>query len=361
MNYQLFVGTYTGGEQSDSVVTNSKGIYSFKLDPQIGSLKLTGAYSHGDIDPSFFAIRGGILYTENERKDMGTLRSFAIQKDGSLSFVDKAETKGSKCVYVCVDDFGPYLFGTNYASGSVMVMKSDAAGQLTLTDLVQHYGSSIVPVRQDAPHAHSVRQTPDGKGIIIPDLGIDKVMNYLLDRETGKLKPNTNQESISVTPGDGPRHFVFHPNRKFAYLLTEIGNRIYVYSFDEAIAVLTELQTISVLPESFTGVSHSAEIIISKDGTFLYTSNRGHDTIAGFAVDPFNGKLESIGFWPSGGKSPRHICLGPNENYIIAANKDSNDVCVIQRNTKTGVLGKVIQKEEVPAPACVRWTVLPAE
>ena len=359
MKVQLFVGTYTGGKESDSVVTGSQGIYSFAMDADTGVLTYKGVYGNNEIDPGFFAIRDHILFSENERKDMGTVRSFAIGKDGSLTFIDKIETKGSKCAHVSVDRFGPYIFATNYAAGSVMVMKSDAQGHLVLTDHVQHYGKSVVPVRQDAPRAHSTRQTPDGKGILVPDLGIDRIMNYRLDRKTGKIHPYEYQSSIDVTPGEGPRHCVFHPNGKYLYLVTEIGNHIFCYSFDEDTSVLREFQKISVLPANFKGNSHSAEIIVTRDGRFVYSSNRGHDTIAGFSVNSKNGVLTSNGFFKSGGKGPRHICLSPDERFLIVANKDSDNVTVLEKNKQSGLLGKVLYEARVPAASCVAWTDLP--
>lgn len=357
--YQLFVGTYTGGAHSDSTLTGSEGIYSFSLDPLNGELRYCGVYGNNEIDPGFLAIRGNLLFAENERKDVGTVRSFSIEIDGSLLFIDKVETRGSKCAHVCVDRFGPYIFATNYAAGSVMVLRSNARGEMEQTDHVQHYGKSVIPIRQDAPRAHSTCQTPDGNGILVPDLGLDKVLNYKLDRKTGKIYPNQAQKNIRVAPGEGPRHSVFHPNRRFYYLVTEIGNHIYAYAFREKEALLEEIQKISILPEGFDGSSHSAEIIISRDGKFIYVSNRGHDSITGFRVNADDGKLTTLGYFDCGGKGPRHICLGPEEKFLIIANKDSNKVTVLDRELDTGMLGKVRFEVSLPAPACVVWTNLP--
>lgn len=356
MERVLFVGTYTGGEHSDSSPTGSKGIYAFRISGSGEQLSPLGVYGKGEIDPGFLAIRDGILYAENERKDFGTIRSFAIEPDGGLRFVSSVRTNGAKCAHICVDRFGPYVFGAVYASGNVMVAKSDTSGCLALTDVVQHYGRSIVPIRQDAPRAHSCCQTPDGDRLYVADLGIDKIMSYRIDRNLGKLVANATQPSVSVEPGDGPRHMTFHPNGKFLYLLTEIGNHIYVYSFSHETKCLTEVQRISVLPENFRGVSHAAEIICSSDGKHLYISNRGLDTITGFCVDSDTGRLELSGHYSTGGKGPRHICFGPEESTIFVANKDSNEVCVLMRDRQTGNLSEVVDRQIVPAPACVCWT-----
>ena len=358
MKQVLYVGTYTGGENSDSPATSSKGVYAYEIAENGPRLLPIGAYSHGDIDPGFFAIRQEILFIENERKDFGTIRSFAIQKNGELNFVDRVKAPGSKCAHICVDRHGPYVFGAVYASGNVMVAKSTADGNMVLTDTVQHFGKSVVPVRQDAPRAHSCCQTPDGNGLLVADLGIDKIMNYTLDRVSGRLLENKNQPSVSVQPGDGPRHMVFHPSGQYLYLLTEIGNKVYVYDFDQPSRTLREIQQKSVLPEDFDGASHAAEIIVSNDGSFIYVSNRGHDTVTAFSIDRTTGKLSVIGYYSSGGFGPRHICFGPKEETIIVANKDSNEVCVLARDRKSGVLGGVVERQMVPAPACVGWTTV---
>lgn len=352
MKRRVYVGTYTGGNQSDSPLTGSKGIYAFSLQEDGKGLSFTGCYSNNDIDPGFLVYRNGYLFVENERKDRAVLHSYRVEEDGSLIFVNAVETTGSKCAHVCADAFGSYVFGANYASGSVLVTRSDENGQLTMTDLVQHYGHSIVPVRQDAPRAHAVIQTPDGTGVIVPDLGTDKLVNYKLDRKSGKLVRNPNQPVVQVASGEGPRHFVFHPCGRYGYLLTEIGNHIYVYNYDGNQGILTEKQCVSTLPEKFSGTSYAAELIVSKDGRFLYACNRGHDSIAAFSIDE-TGKLHAPDFWPCGGKGPRHICFGPEEHTIFVANKESNQISIMERNEQTGAIGNVLATADVPAPACV--------
>ncbi len=354
MSYYLYAGTYTGGDLSDHKDTASEGIYCFALDSAKGELSDSRVYGDMEIDPGFVAVRGRYLFAENERRDMGTVRAFRIGGDGSLSLIDKIESEGSKCAFIYTDQFGPYVFATNYASGSVMVMRF-ADEELTLTDQVQHYGSSVVPIRQECPRAHSVKQTPDGNGIIVPDLGIDKIMRYRLDRETGQIAPNQSQPFVEVDPGEGPRHLVIHPSGKYIYVNTEIGNHIYVYSFNAVIGVMTQIQKISLLPNDYSGVSHSSEIIISSSGEYIYVGNRGHDTITSYHVDEKTGLLEVVGWFESGGKDPRHIAFAPNESYIICANKDSDEITIIERDRKSGELGKIRYKYHVPAPSCVVW------
>ena len=356
MSYYLYVGTYTGGFQSDHKDTASKGIYCFRMEPVSGELSDIRSYGINEIDPGFIAVRGRYLFAENERRDMGTVRSFHIGDDGSLAFIDKIESDGSKCAFICQDRFGPYVFATNYESGSVMVLRCAEDGKLTLTDQVQHHGKSIVPVRQDAPRAHSAKQTPNGDGIIVPDLGIDKVLNYKLDRKTGKLSPNPNQPFIQVDAGEGPRHLVFHPNGRFVYVGTEIGNHVYAYSFCVETGILTQIQKVSLLPDNFSDASYSAEIIITVAGDYVYVSNRGHDTITCYKTDQETGLLEPVGWYPTGGRGPRHLCLAPDESYMICANKDDDTITIIMRDKETGALGEIRYAYEVPAPSCVVWT-----
>ena len=351
----VYVGTYTGGSLSDHRDTQSKGIYCFACSPGYDKLTFRGTYGKNEIDPGFLIIKDGFLFAENERRDMGTVRSFSIAADGALTLCSVMETEGSKCAFLSAHPSGKYIFATNYASGSLMIISCDDTGKLSLTDKVQHYGKSVVPVRQDAPRAHSVRLTPDGKGLLVPDLGIDKIMNYQFDEQKGLVQPNSLQPYVMVDPGEGPRHLVFHPNGKYVYLDTEIGNHVYVYAYDNTNQTIRQIQKIALLPDDYTGKSYSAEILISSDGRFVYVCNRGHDTITCYQVDVDTGLLSHEGWFPSGGKGPRHIIFTPDEKYLYCANKDGDLVTILERDRQTGSLGEVIGAYEVPAPSALAW------
>lgn len=353
MNCTVYVGTYTGGEFSDSCITGSEGIYGFCFDAENGVLNSIGVFGENEIDPGFLVSDGKYILAENERKDNAVIRCFKIDDDASLVYVDQVRTFGSKCAHVCLDKHGPYVIGAVYSTGNVVVAKiNQSTGELRLTDEVNHEGRSIVPVRQEGPHAHSACFTPDGKLLAVPDLGADRVVLYKLDRGKGILLKNDIQPYVTVKPGEGPRHLTFSPDGKYAFLLTEIGNNIYVYEVDTQRGTLKEKNRYALLPDSFSGTSHAAELKITSDGRYLYACNRGHDSISGFTVLS-SGELVSIGHFSSGGRGPRHICLSPNEDFIIAANKDSNEVCVIERNTENGTLGTITDRVSVPAPACI--------
>lgn len=353
MAYYVYAGTYTGGAHSDLEITGSRGIYLYRVEEDTNGLLPLGVYGHEEIDPAFLAVKGDLLFAEHERKDFQVLCSYQICGDGSLIPAGRIYAAGSKCAHVCLDPIGNYVVGAGYASGTVVVARYAQDGSLTRTDLVVHEGKSIIPRRQESPHAHSARFTPGGNGLLVPDLGIDKVMNYDFDRHSGRLSLNTGQPYIQVEEGEGPRHLIFHPELPLAYLLTEIGNHIYVYHYYANDRTFCRKQVISVLPEDFYGVSHSAELIISSDGRFLYSSNRGHDSISAFLILPETGTLELIGCFGCGGKGPRHICFGIAERALIVANKDSDELCVVERDQNTGKLGRVCSRRYVPAPACV--------
>ena len=249
MTYYLYTGTYTGGMHSDLEATGSKGIYIYRMDEETNKLHPLGVFGGDEIDPAFLAIKDNLLFAENERKDYQVIRSYRIHEDGSLSLADAVNAKGAKCAHICTDPVGNYVIGAGYLSGSVLVARYESDGRMVPTQQIFHQGHSVVPRRQESAHAHSSRYTPDGKGVLVPDLGTDKVMNYDFDRGSGILSPNSKQPSLDVKPGEGPRHLVFHPSLPVAYLLTEIGNHIYVYDYNSSDRTFQQTQTISVLPK----------------------------------------------------------------------------------------------------------------
>lgn len=352
MNHYLIVGTYTGGSHSDLEITGSRGIYVYQIEPNTNKLRFLDCCGQGQIDPAFLAVKGNTIVTENERRDSLTLQSFQITGDGKMEWKDCLTTTGSKCAHVCFDPVGNYLIGAGYSSGNVAVASYKKNGKMELTDLVFHKGRSIVPKRQECPHAHSARFSPDGKELFVPDLGMDKVMNYEFQRETGKLTENPKQPYVTTDPGEGPRHFCFHPFLPVAYLLTEIGNHIYVYQYEKTERTLKQIQKISVLPDGYNQVSYGAELIVSEDGKFLYSSNRGHDSIGVFVISESSGTLKASGWFPCGGRGPRHICFGPGEKTVIVANKESDNLAVLERDSCTGAFGQNYHTYSVPAPAC---------
>ncbi len=232
-------------------------------------------------------------------------------------------------------------------------------GQLApASDAIQHEGSSVHPRRQTGPHAHSANLDPTNRFAFVPDLGMDKVMIYKLDIAAGKLVAG-EQPWAEVAPGAGPRHFTFHPNMLYAYVINEIGSTITAFAYDMANGKLTEVQTVPTLPEDFDGESTTADIHVHPSGKFLYGSNRGHDSIAIFEVDEATGKLTPIGHESTQGKSPRNFGLDPTGTFLLAANQNSDTIVSFRIDTATGKLTPTGHVTNVPSPVCVKFTRWP--
>ncbi len=185
------------------------------------------------------------------------------------------------------------------------------------------------------------------------DLGLDKVMIYRFDSDKGKLTPN-DEPWEKVKPGAGPRHFAFHPNGRYAYLINELDSTITVFNYDAERGTLKETQTVPALPKDFTGISHCADIHVSPSGKFLYGSNRGHDSIVIYAVNEATGKLSYVGHEPTQGKTPRNFAIDPEGNLLLAANQDTDNVVPFKINQKTGQLTPTGKVTKVPTPVCLK-------
>jgi 6-phosphogluconolactonase len=220
---------------------------------------------------------------------------------------------------------------------------------------IQHTGSSVNPNRQKEPHAHSINLDPAGRFAFAADLGVDKIFIYKFDAAKGTLTPN-DPPSAAVEPGSGPRHFAFHPSGKFTYVINEITLTVTAFSYDSARGVLTPIETVSTLPPDAKGQGFStAEVVAHPSGKFLYGSNRGHDTIAAFAVDQKTGKLTRIENEPTQGKTPRNFAIDPTGRWLLAENQGSDTIVVFTINQETGELDASGVKVDVPSPVCVRF------
>ena len=352
-DYFVYVGTYTHSD--------SEGIYVYRLDGATGALEYSSKAS-GVEHPSFVEIHpnGKYLYAVNELneydgKASGSVTAFYIHQDtGELSFLNKRATGGGAPCHLSVDATGKFLLVANYGGGSVVAFPIGSDGRLgEASDFVQHQGSSINPQRQMEPHAHAIRIDPGNRYAFSPDLGLDKILIYRLDAENGKLTPNV-QPWVRVHPGAGPRHFDFHPNGKFAYVINELDSTFTAFAYDGAAGTLTEFQTLSTLPEDFDGTSHCADVHVHPNGKFLYGSNRGHDSIAICAIDEETGRLTSIGYELTQGKTPRNFGLNPEGTFLFAANQQTDTIVTFAVNTETGALNATGHVTEVPMPVCVK-------
>ena len=350
----VYLGTYTSGE--------SEGIYLCRLDIEDGSLSTPELVAEMD-NPTFLAIHSNerYLYAVSEVRKHGERMggaASAFQRDpvsGSLSFLNSQLSGGSGPCHLNIDAAGRCLLVANYGSGSVSAFPLAEDGRLgEASAFFQHEGSSVNPQRQTGPHAHSANLSPDNRFVFICDLGLDRIMVYRLDAEKSMLTP-AEKPWVEVGAGAGPRHFTFHPSGRSAYVINELDSTITAFSYAPETGELQEIETVSTLPEGFAGESTTAEILVSRDGRFLYGSNRGHDSIAIFAIDSERGGLSLVGFEPSLGKTPRNFAFEPGGSLLLVAHQDSDNVVTFRVDRETGRLAPMGEAVKVPMPVCVRF------
>lgn len=351
----VYVGTYTRGKREE------EGIHHYLLDLASGKLEdrgVVGQVTH----PSFLVIHPSrsFLYSVSEvstteGKRGGGVSAFAIDRaTGGLTLLNQECVRGEGPCHLSLDPSGKVLLVANYGDGTVTALPVRDTGKVDEpTAFIQHTGSSVDPGRQKGPHAHSINTDDVGRFAFAADLGLDKVLIYRLNARLGTLEPN-DPPAAEVAPGSGPRHFAFHPSGRFAYVINEMGNTVTAFSYEREAGRLTTLQTITTLPEGFTGQSWTAEVLVHPSGKFLYGSNRGHDSIAIYAIDEGTGRLTSVGFEPTRGKTPRNFGIDPTGAYLLAANQESDTVVVFRIDEGTGRLTATGEVVAVPQPVCVR-------
>jgi 6-phosphogluconolactonase len=340
-DWNVYVGTYTRGP--------SKGIYAYKFDRATGKLTPSGLAGESS-NPSFLAVHPSqrFLYAVNEN-DTGMVSAFAIESGGKLKALNQVSSKGSGPCHLSVDRTGKWLFVANYNSGSVAAIPINADGSLgEAAETDQHSGKSVNPQRQSGPHAHVATISPDNRFVWVCDLGLDEVFSYRIDAAKG-MTPN-NPPFAKVEPGSGPRHVVFRNDSKFGYVESEMAAAVTVFSYDADKGTMKQVQVISALPEDYKGTKSGAEIALHPNSNFLYTSNRGHDSIATFKVDAAKGTLVFLGTTPTQGKTPRDFVIDPSGNYLFAANQDTNNVVAFKIDQQTGALTPTGDKYEIGAP-----------
>ena len=360
-----FIGTYTDPilfGTGKVLQGKGEGIYAYRLDPETGALAFVGKTT-GVTNPSYLAFDGScrFLYAVNELKTFegmptGTVSAFAVDPaTGQLAFLNRQLTHGTDPCHVLVDDAGQHVFVANFMSGSVCVLPVRGDGSLgEASDFIQHLGSGIDPARQQGPHAHSVTLDAANRFAFVPDLGLDRLMVYRFDARRGMLDAHT-VPWIKMKPGAGPRHVAFHPDGRHAYLVNELDSTVAVLSYDAASGTFEQLQTIATLPEGFTGASTCADIQVAPSGRFVYASNRGHDSIAIYRVDPRAGTLTCVGREPTQGKTPRSFGIDPTGTFLLVANQDSDSVVTLRIDVGTGALQPTGHTAHVPTPVCVKF------
>ncbi len=344
----FYVGTYTKKD-------GSKGIYRYVLDLDTGKVSGGGLAAEAK-NPSFLAIHPGgkFLYAATEGAT-GEASAFAIQPDGALKLLNTQSAKGNGTCHIIVDPAGRNVLVANYGSGTVAVLPIQADGSLgEAASFNQHTGSSSDPARQKGPHAHSIYVDPAAKFVYACDLGTDKVHGYKFDATKGVITPDETATG-KVAPGSGPRHLALHPTQDTAYVINEMLSTITAFRRDPATGALSSIHTVSTLPADFTGKSSTAEIFVHPNGKYLYGSNRGHDSIAVFAISS-DGQLALASHAPAGVKVPRSFGLDPSGQWLLAAGQDSNTMAVFKIDAGSGKLTPTGQTLEVGAPVCIMFT-----
>jgi 6-phosphogluconolactonase len=357
--YLVYVGTHT--EEG----SKSKGIYAFRYDATTSEITPLGLAAE-TTNPSFVALHPNrrFLYAVNEvgnykGPNSGGVSAFSIDNaTGKLTFLNEVPSRGADPCYIIVDRSGKYVLVANYTGGSVAVFPVLEGGKLgEASAFVQHTGHGTNPERQEGPHAHSIDLYPDDHFAMVDDLGLDELLVYKFDSTKGSLSSN-DPPFAKLDAGAGPRHFALRPDGKFAYVITEMGHTVTVFSIDAASGKLQPLQTVTTLPKDFTGRNDDAEIQVHPSGKFLYASNRGDDSIAIYAIDKSQGTLTQLRITHTGGKEPRSFEIDPTGSLLFAANQKSDNIVVFRIDQKTGLLtltGKVL---EVGSPVCVKFVAV---
>ncbi|MCK5802733.1 MAG: lactonase family protein [Lentisphaeria bacterium] len=346
----VFIGTYT--------TSGSKGVYVYRLDPANGNLVSTGHVAEVQ-NPSFVAPSpdGRFLYAVSSRGGKtypnGAICAFRIDhKTGVLTPLNAQSSVGKGPCHVSVTADGRLAAIANYGSGSVVLFKIAEDGSLDGPGaMVQHEGSSLTR-RQKGPHAHSITLDPTTGDLAAADLGTDEVRMY--DVADDKLKLATDG-ILKLAPGAGPRHVEFHPGGRWLYVINELDSTITFFSRPKPEASFASVQTVSTLPADFAGNNTTADIHLHPNGRVLYGSNRGHDSIASFAVDPKRGTLKAIGHTPSGGKDPRNFGIAPGGRYLYAAHQSTDNIVAFKIDPETGALQPTGFELKIPMPVCVRF------
>jgi 6-phosphogluconolactonase len=342
-----FSGSNPGG--------GAKGIYAYQFNTTSGELKSAGLAVE-TTNPSFLAVsaNGRFLYAVNEVGGKGMVSAFSIDRAAArLTLINQVSSKGGGPCHLALDATGRWLAVANYGTGSVAVLPVGADGKLgEAAAFDQHRGSGVNKARQDGPHAHEAVFSPDNRYLLVPDLGLDQILVYRFDAGKGTIAPNDPPFAV-VAPGSGPRHLAFHPNGKVVYVLNEMASTVTAFHYDAAMGALQNFQTLSALPEHFTA-SAAAEIAVNAAGSAVYTSNRGHDSIALFHIEPELDKLTAPEHTPTLGKTPRHFTLDPDGKFLLVSNQDSGNIAVFQVNPRTGELTPTKHMPvEQPSPVCL--------
>ncbi|MFD1452109.1 lactonase family protein [Oceanobacillus sojae] len=339
--YFGYAGTYTR--------KTSQGVYRFTLDTDKGQLSASEVAAElGNPTYINFNEKQDFLYAVAQEEDMGGVNAFRVDKtSGELLPLNGQLVEGNPPCYVEAAE--NILLTGNYHKGDIGLHFINENGEVEQGHFTKHKGNGPHE-RQEKPHVHFSGFTPDKKFVVVADLGTDRLVTYKV--EGSSLK---EVSSYHAKPGSGPRHITFHPNKPIAYVITELSTEVIVLNYNSETGEFTEKQTILAKPADFKETNDASAIHITSDGKFLYTGNRGHNSIASFKVDENSGELTFLEFTPSGGDWPRDFVLDPTEQFLLASNQNTGDVVLFSRDTETGKLTQTDQVIDVPEVVCVKF------
>jgi 6-phosphogluconolactonase len=347
-SHLIFLGTYTRN--------GSKGIYTVRLDGDTGALSAPALAAESP-DPAWVTLSPDKKFLYAIHPTAAQAIGFSVDAaKGSLTPLPAAASPAANPPsHLAVDATGRTLLAANYRDGYVAAITIRADGTLGAPTVIKHEGRGPNAQRQDRAHVHSVTLSPDNRFVIVADLGLDKIFSYALDPAAAKLTP-ASPPFVATEPGAGPRHFKFGPDGKHAYAINELNNTITAYDYDAIRGSLTPRQVVRTLPDDFQGANTTAEVRVHPSGKFVYGSNRGHDSIAVFAVaDPTSSRLsaEPVEIVLTGGKTPRNFALTPDGKWLVCAHQDTPLLTVFRVDAATGRLTRTPHTAEVPACVCV--------
>ena len=350
-DYLLYIGTNVGGAQDSS-------IFLYRVNAGTGAFTKLGGQL-GGANPTYLTLTPNhrFLYAVSETQAFrgapgGGVSSFAIDPhSGALKLLGQQPSGGASPCYISLDRSGKSALVANYMGGNVSILPVATDGLLGLPTTDQHTGSGPHK-NQNASHAHCLLPDPANKFAFAVNLGTDQVVGYRLDAPAGRLA-RLPEAAFVAKPGAGPRHLTFHPNGRFAYLINELNSTLTTLAYDAATGHFRELQTLPTLPAGYTGDNSCADVHVAPNGLFLYASNRGHNSIAVFAIDSGNGTLVPIQDVDTQGKTPRNFALDPSGRLLLVANQNSNNLVSYRVDAFSGLLTPTGQQATVPSPMFV--------
>jgi 6-phosphogluconolactonase len=372
-----YVGTFSSPlrdvlpTQVDLPPGNGRGIHLFQVNRATGAMTPAGIHEMGN-SPSCLALNrsGTRLYSGNEtdrvgEHEEGTVSAFAINRaNGKLELLNTARSGGAGPTFLSVHPSGRFVLVANYFGGSVSVLPILADGRLGVASDIKNDAGKIGPTRatsappgsfaysgHDRTHAHMIQADPSGRFVLHVDLGLDQIFVWRFDEQKGVLTPN-EPPAVSLPPGDGPRHFYFHPNGRWFYSIQEEGSTIVLFDYDAATGRLASRQTISTLPPGFAGSNFCSEVLVSADGRFVYAGNRLHDSIGIFSVGP-DGTLAFVEEEWTRGSYPRSFNFDPTGQFLYCCNQRADNIAVFRVDRKTGGLEFTRHYAPVGNPSCI--------